>query len=278
MGPSPKKPTSPIKRTASPSPGIKKQKKNSIQLKGIEVVICDIEGTTTPISFVHDILFPYVLEHVKEFLDEHWEEKVLQEHVDALVELSNKDKKEKTKGLVEIKKSTKKVEFIDSIVKNVQWQMSIDRKIGPLKALQGFMWKSAYESEEIKGTVYQDVLDQFQIWKKAGLKIYIYSSGSIPAQKLLFGFSDKGDLLHYFSGHFDTGIGSKLEKSSYQKILEEIGVSGEHVLFLSDNIKENMAAKAAGMHTINVNRPGNAEILDLGGVEQIDTFGSLELL
>jgi enolase-phosphatase E1 len=278
MTPSPKKPNSPIKRTASPTRTIKKQKKNSIQLKGIKVIICDIEGTTTPISFVHDILFPYVLEHVREFLEEHWEEKVLQGHVDALVELSNKDKKEKTPGLVEIKKSAKKKDCIESIVKNIQWQMSIDRKIGPLKALQGYMWKSAYESEEIKGTVYQDVLDQFQSWKKAELKIYIYSSGSIAAQKLLFGYSDKGDMLHFFSGHFDTGVGSKLEKASYQKILKEIDVDGEHVLFLSDNIKENLAAKAAGMHTINVNRPGNAEIPDLQGVEQIDSFGLLDLL
>lgn len=153
--------------------------------------------------------------------------------------------------------------------------MSLNRKVGPLKELQGLLWKSGYESGMLKGIVYDDVVVALQSWKRLGIKVHVYSSGSIAAQKLLFGYSNQGSLLEYFEHHFDTNIGSKLESSSYTKISNEIKVSPADALFLSDNINECLRAREAGFQVVNVNRPGNAAIPDLFGIKQIDSFAKL---
>ncbi|KAJ3203647.1 Enolase-phosphatase E1, partial [Dinochytrium kinnereticum] len=105
-----------------------------------------------------------------------------------------------------------------SVVGNVRWQVEKDRKVGALKAFQGFMWRFAYESGKVKGSVFDDVVPVLDLWRSRGIKVYVYSSGSVEAQKLLFGYSDKGDILDRFSGHFDTTIGSKLSPKSYTSI------------------------------------------------------------
>lgn len=111
------------------------------------------------------------------------------------------------------------------------------------------------------GSVYPDVLAAFQRWQKANIPIFIYSSGSIAAQKLLFGYTIDGNLLPYLSGHYDTTSGPKTEASSYERIAEHIGIQDKgSVLFLSDNVKEVAAARQAGLQARIVSRPGNAEV------------------
>ena len=189
-------------------------------------VLLDIEGTTTPISFVHDCLFPYVKNNLISFLNENWDSPELQEQIQLLREQATKDVNNNLFDAVlipEVQQGEKSSnEIKKAIIQNIQWQMKIDRKIGALKSFQGFMWKSGFESGELKGEIFDDVLDALKKWKEIGIKIYIYSSGSISAQKLIFKNSDKGDLLEYIDGHFDTSIGSKMEKSSYLSIAKEI--------------------------------------------------------
>ncbi|KAI8819682.1 HAD-like domain-containing protein [Fimicolochytrium jonesii] len=227
--------------------------------KPYSTVIVDIEGTTTPITFVHDVLFPYVLTNLEPFLAENWELEECQAKTQQIYEQSLEDSalaqvpvlnpKEHPAGAVR-----------HSVVENVRWQMSADRKTGPLKSLQGYMWRSAYETGKIKGSVYDDVVPAFEAWKQKGLDIYVYSSGSVEAQKLLFGWSEKGDLLKFFKGHFDTNIGMKVEASSYTKIASEISKDPATILFLSDNVREIEAAITAGFQASIVDRPGNAPL------------------
>ncbi|KAJ3258542.1 Enolase-phosphatase E1 [Boothiomyces macroporosus] len=237
----------------------KKEKSSSPQ-----VIILDIEGTTTPISFVHDVLFPYILDNVESFLKEHWEADQVKQHVKDLFEL---DKAEKMDGHVPVVEND-----LDSVVANVKWMMSIDRKIGPLK---GYIWKSAYETGKVAGVVYDDVVEALAHWTTHGKTVYIYSSGSVQAQKLLFKYSTHGDLLNYFGGHFDTAIGLKTVPESYSAIAKEIKHEPSDILFLSDNIKECIAAKSVGYQVLNVYRPGNAEIKDFQDISQVESFSSL---
>jgi enolase-phosphatase E1 len=133
-----------------------------------------------------------------------------------------------------------------------------DRKATPLKALQGMIWRGGYESGEIKGHVYPDTPAALKRWHARGLKLYVYSSGSVEAQQLIFAHTDYGDLTPLFSGYFDTRIGGKREAESYKKILGEIGQRGEDTLFLSDIGEELDAAKAAAMRTCQLLRDASA--------------------
>ncbi|KAJ3414958.1 Enolase-phosphatase E1 [Chytridiales sp. JEL 0842] len=252
----------------SPSKKVKvddqdKKAKDIKRIQPFAALVVDIEGTTTPISFVHDVLFPHVKDNVASFLKEKWTEKELQEKVSSLRAQSLKDVENKVEGAKPILPADHKniKELQDSVVQNIKWQMSIDRKIGPLKSFQGYMWRFAYESGNVKGTVFEDVVPTLEKLKSQGVPIFVYSSGSIEAQKLIFGYSTDGDLLHFFKDHFDTGIGSKLEKESYSKIAESIKFEPSKILFLSDNVKEIKAARAAGFQGAIVWRKGNAPLV-----------------
>ena len=135
----------------------------------------------------------------------------------------------------------------------IQW-IDEDKKITPLKALQGMIWKAGYETGDFKGHVYEDVKSNLVKWHDAELKIYVYSSGSVEAQKLIFGYSEEGDLTELFSGYFDTQIGNKREASSYKNIIAKIGVNANEILFLSDIEEELDAAREAGINTLQVVR------------------------
>ncbi|KAF8923732.1 Enolase-phosphatase E1, partial [Dissophora ornata] len=204
-----------------------------------DVVVSDIEGTTTPIVFVKEKLFPYVTSKLAEFLKRNWANEEMKSAVEALRAQANKDIADGLSTATPIATesadvSAEKVQ--QDIVTSIEWQMKADRKIGALKAFQGYMWKEGYADGNLRGEVYDDVVPAFDQWKAEGKKLYIYSSGSVEAQKLIFGFSEKGDLLHYFSGHYDTTIGLKVQAESYTKIATDIGVDPSRVLFLSDNI------------------------------------------
>ncbi|KAG0291346.1 Enolase-phosphatase E1 [Linnemannia gamsii] len=228
-----------------------------------DVVVSDIEGTTTPIVFVKDNLFPYVTSKLPEFLQRNWASEELKSAVEALRVQAAKDVAEGVANATPIAIESADVtaeKVQQDVIASIGWQMKADRKIGALKAFQGYMWREGYASGDLKGALYEDVIPAFDHWKAEGKKLYIYSSGSIAAQKLLFGYSEKGDLLHYFSGHYDTTIGLKVESESYTKIAADIGVNPSRILFLSDNIHEIVAAKRAGFQAVVTDRPGNAPL------------------
>ncbi|XP_044160709.1 enolase-phosphatase E1 isoform X1 [Bufo gargarizans] len=246
----------------------------------VTAILLDIEGTTTPITFVKDILFPYIQDNVEEYLHKHWHEEECQEDVRQLRLQAEKDSG--LEGFVPIPSSTDheaELQVIRGVVDNVRWQMSLNRKTTALKQLQGHMWRSAYATGKVKGEVYDDVVPALKKWKEANLKLYIFSSGSVEAQKLLFGYSIEGDLLELFHGHFDTTVGSKVESESYKRIAEKIGCSTGNILFLTDITKEAEAARTAGVHVALAVRPGNAALTDEEKSEYhlIPSFHQLQL-
>ena len=206
-------------------------------LSGIEIILTDIEGTTTSISFVHDVLFPYAKAHVRDYLLVHCREPSVAQVIDEVRQITE----------------TPNAELAQVTETLLTW-MEQDKKITPLKTLQGMMWKDGYERGAFRGHVYDDAFSELQRWKKQGLSLYVYSSGSVPAQKLLFAHSVHGDMTPLFSGYFDTKVGGKKEKSSYQKIAEELKIKPAKILFLSDVIEELDAAKAVGMQTFLIVR------------------------
>lgn len=233
-------------------------------VKKCKILLLDIEGTTTSISFVKDKLFPYAEENVKDFLTNQWETEDVKEAVAALRKLALEDKEKSVDGVVTIPgEDASKEDQIEGLVKSVKWQMASDRKVGALKQLQGLIWKQGYDKGDIKGHVYEDVSPALDLWRSVeGQKVYIYSSGSVQAQKLLFGQSLAGDMLKSIDGHFDTAVGAKQEAASYTAITEKIGCKPEEVLFLTDIVKEAEAARTSGMQAALVSREGNAPLPD----------------
>ncbi|MCY1234534.1 Enolase-phosphatase E1 [compost metagenome] len=148
-----------------------------------------------------------------------------------------------------------------------------DRKATPLKALQGMVWEQGYRAGQLKGHVYPDAVEALRRWKQEGYDLYVYSSGSIQAQKLIFGCSEAGDLTPLFSGYFDTTTGPKREAESYRKIAAAIGLPGEQILFLSDVVQELDAALESGMQTIGLAREGGV----LEGHETVASFAVIDL-
>lgn len=197
----------------------------------IKAIVTDIEGTTSSLSFVKDVLFPYASEHLAAYVTSHAEESVVREQLEA------------------VGKEVGKVLSIDEAVQQLLRWIDEDKKITPLKTLQGMIWEEGYRSGDFTGHFYEDAVRNMRAWREKGIRIYIYSSGSVYAQKLLFGFSDFGDLTPLISGYFDTHVGHKRETSSYELIASEIGVRAGDILFLSDIREELDAARTAGMHT-----------------------------
>lgn len=208
----------------------------------IKYVLTDIEGTTTSVSFVYDILFPYFRDHI-------WELKNMSDlnSVDAAFN--------ETKEIVLAEEGIQ-LETSDQIIQKLDSWCKEDRKITPLKTLQGILWKIGYETGELKGHVYEDVPITLEKWHTLRLKMGVFSSGSIEAQKLIFGYSVKGDLRRFFSNYFDTKTGMKRESETYVKIAQELKLEPSAILFLSDIVQELEAAHKAGFHTIQVVRTG----------------------
>lgn len=233
-------------------------------LDGVQALLLDIEGTTTPITFVKDKLFPYVRDNVKSYIETHFDEEECQGDIEALRTQAAADVEASVEGAVAVPASAEdnKDAVVQAIVDSVLWQMDQDRKAGPLKQLQGHMWREAYKTGLVQGEVFDDVEPMLRQWTKSGKKAFIYSSGSVEAQKLLFGYSDKGDLTELFTDFFDTAVGAKTEKDSYSNIVEATGVSANEMLFCTDLPKEAAAAVSAGMKAAVVVREGNAALSD----------------
>jgi enolase-phosphatase E1 len=206
-----------------------------IEVRGVRAVLTDIEGTTSSLAFVQDVLFPYARNSLPAFIRSHESELAgIASDIATILGKSHLTAQEMT-----------------DVVR--QW-MDEDRKVTPLKTLQGIVWKTGYESGELQSHVYEDAVSALRKWHADGLKLYIYSSGSIAAQKLLFAHTAYGDLSPLFGGYFDTTTGPKLESRSYEKIAASLHLPAGSVVFLSDHTGETEAAAAAGMQTVVVAR------------------------
>ena len=223
-------------------------------------VLLDIEGTTTSISFVFDVLFPYARDHVASFLSENADEPAVSADIDALAAQAKEDREAGYGDAPLIPSSGP--ERVEAAVANVLWQMDRDRKTTGLKSLQGKIWKHGYAQGTLQGHVFPDVPEAFQRWRSAGVAIYIYSSGSVAAQKLLFGNAIAGDLTPLISGYFDTTTGPKREQESYAAIAHTIGCKPADLLFVTDVLAEAEAARASDVPAVISSRPGNHPIDD----------------
>jgi methylthioribulose 1-phosphate dehydratase/enolase-phosphatase E1 len=240
-----------------------------------KVVMLDIEGTTTPITFVHDILFPYVTNNVGRFLAQTWGQPGTKADVAALVAQQKQDEADGVDSPA-LDAQQSKEKLIEALTAYVKWNVTADRKIGPLKQLQGHMWLQGYESGELKAQVYDDVPPCLDRLRARGVRVGIYSSGSRQAQKLLFQYSDKGDLRAYLTVYFDTKIGHKREEGSYKEIFQSLGVdSPKDILFVTDVIEEAQAAEAAGLDTVLSVRPGNKPLPESHQFPIIRSFAEL---
>lgn len=204
-------------------------------------IVTDIEGTTSRISFVTEVLFPYAREHLPAF--------IYRQHASPAVaaELAA------IKGLLGNATATTE----DCIAALMTW-IEQDKKVTPLKTLQGMVWQEGYQQGHFQGHIYQDAAAQLANWQQQGIRLYVYSSGSVQAQQLLFQYSEAGDLRPLFSGYFDTHIGPKQQSSSYAAILQQLQLPPSQVLFLSDVAAELDAAKVLGIATVQLIREQQA--------------------
>ncbi len=256
-------------------------------MSGTKLYLLDIEGTVAPVTLTGEVLFPYARKHFERFL----REGLLQE----MENLKPGDSPEGTimldvAGLMQENQAETDSEApwilshdgapmnpadaIPRILDYVYWLMDRDRKSTALKSLQGKIWKAGFESGELKGTLFDDVPEAFERWARAG-RVAIYSSGSVEAQRLLFRYSNFGDLTPLISGYFDTRIGAKREPASYVAIAAEMQVAPGEVLFFSDVVAELDAALEAGCGTRLVVREGNAPVVDANGHARIESLQNL---
>jgi enolase-phosphatase E1 len=222
---------------------------------GIRGILLDIEGTTTPIAFVHDVLFSYARSRVRDYLIEH------SGSVELLADLAELCTEYAADLKADLRPPAIVAEAhdsqIDSIVNYTSWLMDQDRKSTGLKSLQGKIWRQGYLDGTLKAQLFPDVAPALERWCSAGLKISIFSSGSSLAQELLFAHTDAGDLTRFIDNYFDTRVGSKVEAESYRQIAAALGLPVDQVLFISDVVSELSAASDARMHTLLCVRPGN---------------------
>jgi enolase-phosphatase E1 len=201
-------------------------------------IVTDVEGTTSAISFVRDVLFPYSDERLDAYVTAHRDELVVANALREAAAVAGEPDAGELRVLALLH----------------QW-IAEDRKATPLKTLQGLIWNDGYAGGELTGHVYPDVPAVLRAWQAAGIELYVYSSGSVVAQKVLFAHTFAGDLTPLFAGHFDTTIGAKREAASYAAIAAETGFRPAEMLFLSDVEDELDAARAAGLWTARLLRP-----------------------
>lgn len=240
-------------------------------------IVLDIEGTTTPISFVSEVLFPYARDNVGKHLSVTYDTAETQDDIMLLRSQVEDDLKQGVAGAVPIPPSDAgKEEVIAALVANVDAMIKADRKITALKQLQGHIWRTGFESNELEGEVFDDVPEALGKWHSLGTKVYIYSSGSRLAQRLIFGNSNYGDLRKYLSGFFDTAVGNKRETCSYVEITNSLGVDKpSQILFVTDVYQEATAAKAAGLEVVISIRPGNGPLPENHGFKTINSFAEI---
>lgn len=226
------------------------------------IILTDIEGTTSSISFVRDVLFPYARRALPAFVQRHRDDPEVRRWLDA--------------AAMDIGGVTSDHCIVDILQ---QW-IDQDRKHTALKALQGMIWRHGYAGGDYRAHIYPDAARALEDWDAAGHTLYVYSSGSVPAQKLFFGHTEAGDLIPLFAGFFDTEMGGKREAGSYRRIADAIGTPAGDILFLSDVVEELDAAREAGMRTVLVDRredypePRSGEAAH--GHERVERFDQID--
>ena len=227
----------------------------------MRTILTDIEGTTSSISFVKDVLFPYARRALPAFVAAHGQEPEVRRWLDVVAAENG--------GLCQD----------EMIVETLQGWIDADRKHTALKALQGMLWEKGYGSADFTAHMYPDAVGALGRWHAAGHRIAVYSSGSVPAQKLFFGHSDAGDLTPLISGWFDTETGGKREAESYRRITAALGVPAADVLFLSDVVEELDAAREAGLGTVLLDRRNDYPQPRLGeathGHARVESFADI---
>jgi enolase-phosphatase E1 len=224
----------------------------------IKAIVTDIEGTTSSISFVHDVLFPYAKARIREFLRSHADDPRVLPH------------------LAEVRQLSMQELDLDGVIRQLISWIDQDKKVTPLKALQGLIWEQGYADGDFHGHIYADAYEKLVLWHAQGLALYVYSSGSVYAQKLLFAHTKYGDLTPLFSGYFDTRIGAKAEVGSYQHIASELKLAPVQILFLSDVKAELDAARSAGLKTVWLVREGEVDVTATH--PQVHDFQAIDLL
>ncbi|MDD2894165.1 MAG: acireductone synthase [Halothiobacillaceae bacterium] len=227
----------------------------------IKAIVTDIEGTTSSIDFVHQVLFPYARKHLVDFVRSNLANPEVQEQLAAI---------ERELGETHLS--------LDEAMAHLLEWMDEDRKLTPLKVLQGMVWEQGYRQGDFTGHVYPDAVDGLRRWHAQGLRLYVYSSGSVQAQKLLFAHSDAGDLTALFSGYFDTTIGAKREVAAYRLIVEALELAPHEIVFLSDIPAELVAAKAAGMRAFGLARHAQPMSMDAAAFEWCRDFVDVDKL
>ena len=202
------------------------------------VVLLDIEGTTLPVAFVHKVLFPYARAHLPALLAQQSDNPAV---VQALAETA-----ELAPGV--------------SAAEQLERWMDTDAKVAPLKSLQGLCWEQGYRQGELVADLYPDVVPALKAWKAAGLTLAVYSSGSEAAQRLIYGYTEQGDVTPLFSAFFDLKVGGKRESASYRAIVQQAGWVADEVLFLSDVVAELEAAEQAGLQVCQIARPEDGTV------------------
>lgn len=222
----------------------------------IRAILTDIEGTTSSISFVHDVLFPYARARMGEYVRAHAREPKVAGCLD------------------DVRAEAGEPLDLEGVIAQLCRWIDEDRKITPLKTLQGMIWEGGYLNGDFTGHIYHDAARKLREWQRQGLRLYVFSSGSVKAQKLLFGHSDAGDLTPLFSGYYDTTIGNKRESAAYHAIARDIGLPPHEILFLSDIREELDAAHEEGMQTLQLVREG---ALDPGAAHrQVRDFAAID--
>lgn len=201
-------------------------------------IVTDIEGTTSSIRFVKDVLFVYAERFLPEFVRKHKEERDVARQLRSMSDNTG----------IPLKNT-------EALIDQLRLWMHEDKKVTELKALQGMVWERGYQRGEYQAHVYADVPPKLQEWLDAGINLYVYSSGSEKAQRLFFRYSSCGDLRLMFAGYFDTSIGAKQDVQSYLNLAEQIALPPKDILFLSDIEAELDAAAEAGINTLWVVRP-----------------------
>ncbi|PYD76038.1 acireductone synthase [Novacetimonas pomaceti] len=201
-------------------------------------VLLDIEGTTIPVSFVHDVLFPYARAALPALLREHADDPQVRAAIAEVARLAP---------------------GVDPLAQLEAW-MDRDEKIAPLKTLQGIAWAQGYRTGRLSARMYPDVLPALRAWSAAGIRLAVYSSGSVAAQKLIYGHTDEGDVTALFDGFYDLAMGGKREAASYTHIMARAGWVAADVLFLSDVVAELDAAAQAGLRTCQIARPEDGTV------------------
>lgn len=233
-------------------------------------ILLDIEGTTSSVRFVYDVMFPYARRHLKDYLAAAWD---APECRAACEQVARDAGHASLAAWAGESAAAQRMRIRDEIVR----LMDGDIKATGLKQLQGLIWQSGFESGEMQAHVFNDVPPALAAWNRAGRDVRIYSSGSVQAQKLFFGHTIAGNLLAHFGGHYDTTTGPKKDAASYRRIAADFALPAREILFLSDVVEELDAAREAGLATGLCNRPGNAAAPANHGHAEIISFDQVRI-